>query len=1177
MSAPGLDDLFASNGADRLLRAIEQVALTHLSSLPTSAMMERLAGIVGEALDARVVIIRRYDPHQNVLEAVASWGLPLQEVPYPRIAVDRDFLGRLNALHTFSVVHTAEYPHDPAIRTLAERLGVQTSLGVPLRAGDTYLGSLRIHFPLKRTFSPQETALVQAVADRVAQALYHAQTLEREQSARRHAEALLAIAQAGLANAPLSEVLQGLATAIHKAVRADVVIRLWDESQQGLILGACTPPTPPGWTRPRVLPLDTFAGKAFRENRTLIATQFSRDDPLFRLFPSTFCATIAIPIPGGEHPLGTLALCWTHPYTPTADEQNLLETAAALAGQAIRRSQALEQECQARRHAESLLAIAKAGLAHAPLPDVLQGLAKVILVSLQADRVVLRLWNEKTQTLDLAAFAPALLEPILTPRHTHSQQTFSLRVFQEKRTLALPDIAHDPIARSTFHPSIVSTLGTPILSDGSPLGVIHVDWTSPHTPTPKEQTLLETAAALAGQAIRRATALEQEHQARRWAEALAQVLQEGTRSAPLPHILQRILVHMVAYWGATGGIVRLLDKATQSLVAVACVGYRMEDLTPQPIDGSGGGLSRIIFASRATRLYGYADLLQARSLTALLGHKMLLGAPLEIQGEPVGVLHLDWKEERDFTPEDIERFTLMVRTASQAVERVWLTEKAQQQARALQYQAAILAQVQDIITVTDLEGKVRYWSPGAERLLGIPSSATLGASLYSLLGGTPQDWEECVRHIAAGRIPATRSCPVTTSDGKTLWLECAMSPWYGSEGRVEGYIVVGRDVTPMRKMEIQMLQLEKMRALGQMAAGVAHDFNNFLAVIMGQAELALMDKTLSARQRQALEAIRRAAVDGAQVVRRLATLARLRSEGQAEPVDVQKVCRDALESTRFAWQERAARQGVTIHLATAFQDTPPAACTESELREVLINLILNAIDAMPQGGTLTLSCFTKDDRVCIAVQDTGTGIPPEVRSHLFEPFFTTKGPKGTGLGLAVSYSIIKRYGGDISVETEVGKGSTFTVSLPVAPAPSEQSPHAQQRTAAPRSLHLLVVEDDPAVADMLEHMLTSLGHRPRVFRDPAKALEAVGTQEWDALVTDLAMPGLTGWDVATYAKKARPTLPVLLLTGYGDHIDPHEAQAHGVDRVLGKPLSPQDLASALLAVVEGGSKAAPRG
>jgi two-component system cell cycle sensor histidine kinase/response regulator CckA len=879
---------------------------------------------------------------------------------------------------------------------------------------------------------------------------------------------------------------------------------------------------------------------------------------------------VMVPLWVGDTYLGALALAFAERRALSKEERALLIGAVAprvalyLYHRGVR-----EGEIGPRPQAEALLAVARAGLTHAPLREVLHALARQIHRAIRADRVVIRLWNEKERALDLWACAPPLLVATLRPRHRLGEATFSLRVFQEGRTIVLPDISADPVVRSTFASPILSTMGTPIPGRNGPLGVVHVDWTTRHTPPPEEQTLLEMAAQVAGEAIGKAQAFEGEQEARRWAEALARTLEAAVTPGPLPQVLQGVLERMAAYWGAQGGVVRILDRCANTLVVAASLGYSRDGLMPLPADGSGGGISPVIFRTREPGVFRIDALTRARSSVVRHGYRTLLGAPLEAQGEAIGVIHLDFREEQEFSPEDLYRFSLMVKQVSQVVERAWLYEEARRHTEALRFQATILEHVSDAVVATDTEGRVRYWGAGAAKTLTIPSTHALGHPVWALLGWQEEEWREGAQQVWATGAPVVKVVCCSPASGPSRWFDLVISPWRDSEGQLIGFILVGRDTTPVRQMEMHLLRLEKLRALGQMAAGVAHDFNNCLAVILGQAELTLMDQALTPRQRQALEAIRRTATDGAQVVRRLAAFAHTTAMGQPEPVKVEEVCREAVESTRFAWEERAARQGITIACSLDLPEgIPPASCTAAELREVLINLILNAVDAMPQGGTLSISCYTQGDGVCIAVKDTGTGIPPEVRPRLFEPFFTTKGPRGTGLGLAVSHSIVRRYGGDIQVETEVGKGSTFTVRLPIA-QPQPPASAGGPGTLSP-SLRLLVVEDDPAVAEVLEEMLTTLGHRPRVFRDPAKALEELAKEKWDAVLTDLAMPGMTGWEVAAAVWQKRPEVPLLLLTGYGDHISPEEVKAKGIRGVVGKPVSMQGLAEALRAIVEGG-------
>src|SRR5256884_2993118 len=229
----------------------------------------------------------------------------------------------------------------------------------------------------------------------------------------------------------------------------------------------------------------------------------------------------------------------------------------------------------------------------------------------------------------------------------------------------------------------------------------------------------------------------------------------------------------------------------------------------------------------------------------------------------------------------------------------------------------------------------------------------------------------------------------------------------------------------------QLVRTEKLRALGEMASGVAHDFNNLLASVLGRAQL-LMRRVQDPQQLQWLRVIERSALDGAQTVRRLQEFTRIRRDQPMVPLDVTLVVRDALDITQSRWREEPASRGVVIEVRTELATVPPVLGDAAELREALTNLILNAVDAMPTGGTLGLVTTADGDQVEIAVSDTGVGIPPAVREKIFDPFFTTKGPQGTGLGLSLTYGIVVRHGGFVTVDSEEGRGSTFRLSFPSA-------------------------------------------------------------------------------------------------------------------------------------------------
>jgi len=362
-----------------------------------------------------------------------------------------------------------------------------------------------------------------------------------------------------------------------------------------------------------------------------------------------------------------------------------------------------------------------------------------------------------------------------------------------------------------------------------------------------------------------------------------------------------------------------------------------------------------------------------------------------------------------------------------------------------------------------------------------------------------------------------------------------------------------------------------------MASGVAHDFNNVLAAVLGRAQL-LLGQVADPKLRQWIQVIERAALDGARTVRRLQDFTRVRRDHPVVVVDLNQIVQQTLEATESAWLQESRRRGIQIEVETALAVPLPGISGDpAELREALTNLILNALDAMPGGGKLTLAT-TADEEVEIAVTDTGTGIAADIRDRIFDPFFTTKGPKGTGLGLSMTYGILARHGARMSVESEEGHGTRFRLFFPAATetvAPAEPEPALA--TAPP--LHCLVVDDEEAVAEVLGDMLIAAGHSVAVVGSGGEAIARVNAETFDVVVTDLAMPGMTGWEVARAVKRVAPGVRVILASGFGVEVSPEDLRTHGVDLVLAKPLRLQDIESAIAmarsARVEPSEEAAP--
>jgi GAF domain-containing protein/CheY-like chemotaxis protein len=358
----------------------------------------------------------------------------------------------------------------------------------------------------------------------------------------------------------------------------------------------------------------------------------------------------------------------------------------------------------------------------------------------------------------------------------------------------------------------------------------------------------------------------------------------------------------------------------------------------------------------------------------------------------------------------------------------------------------------------------------------------------------------------------------------------------------------------------QLVRTEKLRALGEMASGVAHDFNNLLASILGRAQLTLQ-RLQDPQLRKWIQVIERAALDGAQTVRRLQEFTRIRRDQQRfVAVDLNEVVRGALEITQSRWREETRSRGVAVDVQTSFASLLPVAGDPAELREAMTNLILNAVDAMPTGGTLTLTTALENNEVVVTVADSGVGIPEAIRGKIFDPFFTTKGPQGTGLGLSMTYGILSRHGGRITVESHVGRGTAFRLTFAPGEALDLDGPAPEpEPTPLGVSLRCLVVDDEEEVGTVLGDVLTTGGHRVVVLTDGGEAIARFRAEPFDLVFTDLAMPRVSGWQVAQAVKEIAPTVPVVLVTGFGVELSAEERQIHGVDLVVVKPLKIQDV------------------
>jgi PAS domain S-box-containing protein len=420
------------------------------------------------------------------------------------------------------------------------------------------------------------------------------------------------------------------------------------------------------------------------------------------------------------------------------------------------------------------------------------------------------------------------------------------------------------------------------------------------------------------------------------------------------------------------------------------------------------------------------------------------------------------------------------------------------------------------------------------------------------------------------------------------WVRSFVYPIKDPGGLVRNVIVMHEDVTEEKRAEDEaraataelsqvkqaVVQQERLRALGQMASGIAHDINNAITPAALYIESLLeQDKTLNPRARERLSLVQQAIAAVVQTVARLREFCRPREAQSArEAVDLNDVVQQSVALTRSRWHTMALGKGISIQTELNLaNDLPATLGSESEIRDAIVNLIFNAVDAMPAGGTITLQTRAVAHGVTVEVRDTGIGMDEQTRRRCLEPFFSTKGEQGSGLGLAMVYGMLKRHGGEIEIVSEPGRGTTMRLQFPIESARVER-----QQTTAPRStfagkrsgIRILLADDDPALLESVGSALQADGHHVMTADDGQSAIDAFEAADkagapFAVVITDFVMPAVDGRKVSNVVNQMRPGTPVIMLTAYGHRVSAQDDTLSNVDHILAKPTNLADLRDTL--------------
>lgn len=646
---------------------------------------------------------------------------------------------------------------------------------------------------------------------------------------------------------------------------------------------------------------------------------------------------------------------------------------------------------------------------------------------------------------------------------------------------------------------------------------------------------------------------------------LQELLQEANRGEPsdAPSLMRTALDHVLTMLNAQAGVVFLWDEKTDKLYVVAQRNVPenvLKALEP------GVSLQQIPYTGRAIQercvvveqLENYPSGSLMSNFMQQLGYTTMAAVPLFSHQHLFGAISIGFVLERSLSEVEHHALSLLGQQLGITLENLYLLSII---TRSEQRYRDLIEGLDFILWEFDPQRQsFTYVSPQAERLTGYNREQLSQPGFWRQI--LHPDDQSAIFETFNRAVQEAKGCEmeyrVITKDGRTLWFHDMMFVEQEDDRlRVRGAKVEITErklaAEQMSRIQEQMIQQERLRALGQMASGIAHDFNNALMRMMGGLELVDMAGELNNKQSQYLEMVRTSILDASNVVARMRDFYRPASaKREDEVVRLNPIVEEIVTLTRPIWHDLALARGTTIKVQTTLNEVSPIAGQASEIREILTNLIFNAIDSMPKGGVLTIQTAQNQGQVQLIVSDTGTGMTEEVKSHCFDPFFTTKKENGSGLGLSVVYGIVQRMNGSISVASTPERGTTFSLSFPVQQITDAGT--ATGETPDIPALNILIAEDEEHIRETIAEILTLSGHTVYTAADGQTALAVAKEKPIDIVLTDQGMPGMPGTQLASELKGTHPHTGIILLTGWGETFKYDGYDTESIDYVLSKPL-----------------------